>query len=120
MEAKLKLVRFDATAEGTSAKGPWRKGIVVFETLGDYPKTIAINFFNSHLEEVRKLKEGDICKVKFDIASREYNKKWYTDINGFAVEAEGQQPAPQPQQKQEQTQPKSLGEEFFGQDDLPF
>lgn len=91
MEATLKLVQFGPTTEGQSQRGPWRKGIVVFETIGDYPKTIAVNFFNSNLEEAQKFNPGDTCNVGFDISSREFNGKWYTDVNGFRIEAANQE-----------------------------
>jgi hypothetical protein len=94
MEATAKLIKIEAAQEGTSAKGPWRKAIAVFETEEQYPKTLAVSFFNSNLEEASKIPLGTTCKVKFDIKSREFNGKWYTDLNGFGIEAEGAQAAP--------------------------
>jgi len=94
MEVTAKLIKIEAAQEGTSAKGPWRKAIAVFETEEQYPKTLAVSFFNSNLEEASKIPLGTTCKVKFDIKSREFNGKWYTDLNGFGIEAEGAQAAP--------------------------
>ena len=94
MEVTAKLIKIEAAQEGTSAKGPWRKAIAVFETEEQYPKTLAVSFFNSNLEAATKIPLGTTCTVKFDIKSREFNGKWYTDLNGFGIEAEGAQAAP--------------------------
>jgi hypothetical protein len=99
MEITAKLIKIEAAQEGTSAKGPWRKAIAVFETEEQYPKTIAVSFFNANLEAATKIPLGTTCTVKFDIKSREFNGKWYTDINGFGITAHAtvQVPAEQAQ-----------------------
>lgn len=92
MEITAKLISLGNATEGTSAKGPWRKATAVFETQEQYPKNIAVDFFNTKLEEVTKIPIGSVCTVKFDVSSREFNGKWYTNCNGFGIEAVGQQP----------------------------
>ena len=121
MEITAKLIKIEAAQEGTSAKGPWRKAIAVFETEEQYPKTIAVSFFNANLEAATKIPLGTTCTVKFDIKSREFNGKWYTDINGFGIEAVGQQPAPQPQQQSDWEAPiPPIGQAEEEVGDLPF
>lgn len=126
MEATLKLVQFGPTTEGQSQRGPWRKGIVVFETIGDHPKTIAVNFFNSNFEQAQKFNPGDTCNVGFDISSREFNGKWYTDVNGHRIESVNiEQPQQQSYDKPINPieQPQQSAMDFTTQqqyDDLPF
>lgn len=99
MEIIAKLISIVQASEGTSAKGPWRKATAIFKTDGEYPKTIAVDFWNSKLEEANKIPLGTTCKVKFDIESREYNGKWYTNCKGFFIETVGAaQPTTQAQQ----------------------
>ena len=52
MKETLKLVRIGETTEGQGKNGPWRKTTGVFETIGEYPKTIAISAFNSRIDEL--------------------------------------------------------------------
>ena len=124
MKETLKLVRIADTTEGQGAKGQWRKTTAVFETTGDYPKTIAISAFNSHIDELLAIPVGSTCEVSFDIASREYGNKWYTDCTMFKIEQKTeQQPAPQPA-PQPKPQPAPKQANMFdapqGGDDLPF
>lgn len=116
METKARLTQITNASEGTSAKGAWRKATAVFETQEQYPKTIAVDFFNSKLDEVTKIPLGTVCTVKFDISSREFNGKWYTNLSGFGIEAQPQQ-QPQsyaPSWTQEPPQQEEEG------DNLPF
>lgn len=129
MEITGKLTQITNAQEGVSQKGPWRKATGVFVTEGEYPKTVAVDFWNSKLDEATKIPLGTTCKVRFDVESREFNGKWYTNCKCFGIEAVGAtqpatQPAPQPQQAYNppQQQPswdapiEPLGEN----DDLPF
>ena len=66
---------------GTSARGPWQRQEVVFDLQtnnSQFPRKACVTFFNKP-EEVARLKEGDACIVSFDIESREYNGRWYTE-----------------------------------------
>jgi hypothetical protein len=36
-----------------------------------------------------KYAEGDTLKVSFDLQSREYNGRWYTDVRAWRLEKEG-------------------------------
>lgn len=118
MEITGKLIKVCQATEGTSAKGPWRKATIVFETQDQYPKTVAVDFWNSHLEEATKIPLGTICKVRFDVSSREYNSKWYTNCTGLGIEVVGAaQAVPQAQPQPNWDAPvEPLGEN----DDLPF
>ena len=67
---------------GTSARGEWFRQDVVFEvqTGSPYPRKACVKFFNKR-DEVARLVVGASYIVSFDIDSREYNGRWYTDIN---------------------------------------
>ena len=104
MEITAKLISLGNATEGTSAKGPWRNATAIFETQEEYPKTIAVDFFNTKLEEVTKIPLGSICVVKFDVSSREFNGKYYTKLNGWLIVDPQQQQQTQ-QQPQQQRQP---------------
>ena len=123
MELTARLTSLGQASEGTNKQGnPWRKATAVFETQEQYPKTIAVDFFNSRLEEAAKIPLGTVCKVNFDINSREYNGKWYTNLTGFGIEATGAAQAAQPQAAYQQSFDRPLPPlaQAEPQDDLPF
>ena len=72
---------------GTSARGEWHSQNVVFEmkTSSQYPRKVSVKFFNKR-DEVARLVVGAAYNVTFDVESREYQGRWYTDVLGRKVE----------------------------------
>ena len=72
---------------GTSARGEWHNQNVVFEmqTASPYPRKVSVKFFNKR-DEVACLVVGAAYKVTFDVESREYQGRWYTDVVGRRIE----------------------------------
>lgn len=72
---------------GTSARGEWHSQNVVFEmqTNSPYPRKVSVKFFNKR-DDVARLVTGAAYKVTFDIESREYNGRWYTDVRAWRVQ----------------------------------
>ena len=102
------------TSGVSKAGNPWQKGELVVETEGEYPKKIALSNMKN-AEEFARLPIGALVKFKIDIESREYNGKWYTNVNAYAFELQEQSPmqshpqqgyAPQPQQPSQAYVPK--------------
>ena len=79
----------------TSARGEWHSQNVVFEMQNNspYPRKVSVKFFNKR-DEVARLVVGAAYNVTFDIESREYNGRWYTDVIARRIEPKG---ATQPQ-----------------------
>lgn len=68
---------------GTSRNGhPWRKQVAVLNTGGQFPRDIAFQMFN---DIIKPLVIGEQVVVKVNIQSREYNGRWYTDINAYSI-----------------------------------
>lgn len=129
MEATLTFISLTNYQEGSSAKGPWKKQECVFETREQYPKKIAIIGFNAMADSLAACTPNQPYDVKFDIESREWNGKWYTDIRAFGISAH---PVAQPQQQTYTAPPPRLAPKTSQQlpldqqpgveenDDLPF
>jgi single-strand DNA-binding protein len=56
----------------------------VLET-GDYAKPVAFELMGKVLEKMKPLHKGDVVKVSFNIKSREYNGRSYTNLNAWNV-----------------------------------
>lgn len=134
MELIGKIIEECPIQEGTSRSGnPWKKRMYIVETQESYPKKVALTVFGSDRVAATEaaVKLGDTVRVSFDLESREYNGRWYTDAMAWRIELAAAQPAaPKPQQAY--SQPQTYGEgapvppppaapaAANSEDDLPF
>lgn len=76
----------EVTVGQTRNGGTWQKREVVVETQdGNYTDLVALTAFGDKVEDVEKFKEGDEVSVKFTISAREYNGRYYTDVNIISI-----------------------------------
>ena len=73
---------------GTGKNGEWKKQDIIVETDGQYPKKVCISIWGDKINE-GQLQIGNLLQIDFDIESREYNSKWYTDIKAWKIEVAG-------------------------------
>jgi len=90
---------------GVSARGNWAKQEFILEYPdGNYTSQVCMLAFGTDkVQELEKYQIGDRVKVSFNLKSREYNGRWYTDIQiwriapatpaGAAAPASAQTPA---------------------------
>lgn len=99
MEVSGKIIAVLPLQSGTSKAGnPWKKQEYVLETHDTYPRKVKFDFFGDRVDQF-PLQLGDEVTVSFDIESREFNGRWYTDIRGWKAEKANpaQAPAAQPE-----------------------
>lgn len=85
MQLTGKLLQVLPLQTGTGKNGAWKKQDIILETEGTYPKKVCISIWGDKINE-SQLKVGNNLTVQFDIESREYNGKWYTDVKAWKVE----------------------------------
>ncbi len=85
MELAGKITQVLPEKSGTSARGPWRKQEYVIEIPGDYPKQVCFMVWGDKIDQLR-IAEGEELTVHFDLESREYNGRWYTDVKAWRVD----------------------------------
>jgi len=68
----------------------WRKIDFVVETDAKYDNRVCFTAWGERVADVENLGIGQKVKVSFDVASREYNEKWYTDIKAWKIDLEGE------------------------------
>lgn len=94
MDFEGKVLEILPAVSGQSARGTWERQIVIFEQpQKQYGKEIAVTFMNK-AQEVASLRVGETYTVSFDMESRKFNDRWYTDIRAWRVQP--LQPAAQP------------------------
>lgn len=64
----------------------WAKCDFVIETQEKFPKKVCLTAWNDLIGTVKGLPMESEIKVSFDISSREYNGRWYTDVKAWKVE----------------------------------
>lgn len=93
MDIEGKIIMDLGETSGTSKAGNlWKKHEWVLETFGQYPRKVKFTIFGNKVDTVH-VEVGKSYKVSVDVESREFNGRWYTDVNAFAAQEIG---APQP------------------------
>lgn len=82
-----RIINILETISGESSNGTWKKGGFVVEVEGKYPKAVKFDVWGEAIDNP-VIQPGAIVTVAFDLQSREYNGKWYTDAKAWKIEAE--------------------------------
>lgn len=70
---------------GENKKGTWRKQDIIMESDGQYPKKICVSIWGDKINE-NQLQIGNVLTIFYELESREYNNKWYTDVKAWKIE----------------------------------
>ena len=88
MEIKGKIIQVLQQQSGVSQSGnAWRKQEYVLETFDSYPKKVKFDMWGDVIDNY-PMEVGDIVTISYDIESREFNGRWYTDIHCFKASVE--------------------------------
>jgi hypothetical protein len=91
MEISGKVYQVMPVQSGVGKTGnEWRKIDFVVETDAKYDNRVCFTAWGERVADVENLGIGQKVKVSFDVASREYNEKWYTDIKAWKIDLEGE------------------------------
>ena len=84
MEVKGKLVKILELETGTSKAGKeWKKQSILIDTGGDFNNEICVSAFGDKLEQMLKLEVGMEVSVLCNVYSREYNGRYFHNIDGY-------------------------------------
>ena len=89
MELVAKLIQLLPLQTGQGKNGAWKKQELIVETEGNYPKKVCISVWGDKIDE-KLLVIGNKLKIQFDVESREYNSRWYTDVKAWKIELDGE------------------------------
>jgi hypothetical protein len=92
MQLTAKLIQLLPLQTGSGKNGQWKKQDIIVETEGQYPKKVCVSIWGDKINE-SVLQVGSQLNISFDVESREYNGRWYTDVKAWKVEAAGAAPA---------------------------
>ncbi|MFV0290481.1 MAG: DUF3127 domain-containing protein [Mangrovibacterium sp.] len=127
MEITGKIFQILDEQGGTSASGTaWKKQEFIVDTTENpqYPRKVCFTLFGDRMSNLQGLSVNDEVRVSFEIESREYQGRWFHNINAWRVDkvitgsASASTAPAAPNFAQAPTSPAQNAEEEDG--DLPF
>ncbi len=115
VEGKLHK-KFDT--EQKSGTFQTREFVLLVET-GQYPNYIKFQLVQDRVEAIDAFPEGTEIKVYFDLRGREWQGKYFTNLQAWRIEAMGQTTQPSPATADFPSAPPAT-EDGASYDDLPF
>ena len=84
MDISGKIFQLLPVQSGQGKNGTWKKQEFILETGDTYPKKVCITVWGDKID-MGGFKAGDMVDVSFDVESREYNGRWYTDVKAWRI-----------------------------------
>ena len=113
MNIKAKVLQVLPLQSGVGKNGQWRKQDIIVETDGEYPKKICVSVWGDKIND-KQLIVGNNLLIDFELESREFNSKWYTDVRAWKLTADENKISTSLQEDV------TSSEEPTEEDDLPF
>ena len=85
MEIKGKIIKLMPLQTGTGKNGEWKKQEFIIESDGQVPKKVCFSIWGEKISQFN-LRENETVTVFFDLESREFNGRWYTDARAWKIE----------------------------------
>ncbi|MEP4146189.1 MAG: DUF3127 domain-containing protein [Halioglobus sp.] len=112
LTGKIKLIQEAKTFDSGFTK---REMVVVVED-GKYPQEINLEFVQDKVALLEALQPGQEVTVTFDIRGREYNGRYFNNLQGWKIETAENAPAA----IADEQSPPFPSPSDFGDDDIPF
>lgn len=91
-EIEGKLVKtYDMEVKGTSS---FRTREFVIETMETYPQFVKFQSVQDKCDLLNQFQEGEIIKVSFDLRGRQWQDKYFTNLNAWRIEKSSNSSAP--------------------------
>lgn len=92
MEITGKIIQLLPAQTGQGKNGTWKKQEFILETLDTYPKKVCIEVWGDKID-VTRFPLGTNLVASFDVESREFNGRWYTNVKAWKVVPKDAQPS---------------------------
>jgi hypothetical protein len=121
LSVKGKIEQILKPESGVSRAGKeWKKQDFVIETDEQFPRKVCFTLFGDKVDQVSNIAQGQEVEVSFNLESREYNGRWYTNANAWKIDQVSEDnnlPEPPPEFRMEDVPPEP---DEDAANDLPF
>lgn len=94
-QVKGTVIQILKPESGVSKAGKeWKKQEFVIETNEQFPKKVCFTLFGDKSSLLNGISEGAEVDVHFTVESRDFNGKWFHNINAWKIEMAGTSNAP--------------------------
>ena len=114
LTGKVKLVQ-DAQTFGS---GFTKREVVVIVEDGKYPQEISVEFVQDKVSLLDAVQVGQEVTITFDIRGREYNGRYFNNLQGWKIQADAAAPASEDKPPATDKDVPADFEEY--EDDIPF
>jgi hypothetical protein len=112
LEITGKIIQQLEQQSGASKTGKnWVKQDFVIETPGQYPKKVCLSAWGDATDTLANASVGDHVNISFNLESREYNGKWYTEARVWKMSIGSKEAKPKndiPTVEAEEVEPSDL------------
>ncbi len=102
MEINGTVIEIGPIESGQGKKDMWHKQTIVLKTIGEYPKTVAVMYWNAMTDTITQI--GQEITAHVNAESRSYNGRWYTELRVWKTEKTGFMPPPESRRSKEAAQ----------------
>jgi len=96
MQVKGKIQQILKPESGVSRAGKeWKKQEFVIETEEQFPRKVCFTLFNDKVSLIDGIAVGEEVEVAFNLESREFNGKWYHNINAWKIDKPAEENIPE-------------------------
>ena len=114
LTGKVKLIQPAQTFDS----GFTKREMVVIVQDGKYPQEINLEFVQDKVALLENLQVGQDVTVTFDIRGREYNGRYFNNLQGWKIVSAGNETAFSPQGQS--SAPPGNAQSDFDENDIPF
>jgi hypothetical protein len=87
LSVKGKIEQILEAQTGVSKAGKeWKKQEFVIETDEQYPRKVCFTCFGDKADLINGMSEGEDVEVSFNVESREYNGRWFSNVNAWKID----------------------------------
>lgn len=86
LQLKGRLLHILPEQKGVSKAGKeWSKQDFVIETEEQFPRKVCFTLFGDKASQLQTVSEGMKIEVWFDVESREYQGRWFSNVNAWRL-----------------------------------
>lgn len=85
LQIECKVIALNPVCSGISKQGnQWYKQEFIVETMDQYPRKVCVQVMGDKIDKFAHLIQvNNVLEIDFDVESREYNGRWFTNLTAY-------------------------------------